>query len=99
MFSEFPFLLPLWEKVARTQSVPDEGSFSADEGFSSAERDPSTGCRGGSDRSHKGRGGPERLPSPPDQLQPLILGQDLDAVLLGLRQFRAGAGTGDDVIR
>jgi len=51
MFSEFPFLLPLWEKVAigglqppffsRTpmpcigcaQSVPGEGSLSADEGF------------------------------------------------------------------
>src|SRR5258705_12492294 len=28
------FLLPLWEKVARTKSVPDEGS-------ASAERDPS----------------------------------------------------------
>ena len=31
--ASFPFLLPLWEKVARTQSVPDEGFFSADEGF------------------------------------------------------------------
>jgi hypothetical protein len=58
MFSEFTFLLPLWEKVARTQSVPDEGSFSADEGFSSAEKDPSPGSQERSDLSHKGRGGP-----------------------------------------
>jgi hypothetical protein len=43
MVNELSFLLPLWEKVARTQSVPDEGSFSADEGFSSAEKDPSPG--------------------------------------------------------
>src|SRR5262249_44946217 len=41
-------LLPLWEKVARTKSAPDEGSLSADsdspnEGYASAERDPSPG--------------------------------------------------------
>jgi hypothetical protein len=40
MVNELSFLLPLWEKVARTQSVPDEGSFSVEEGFSSAEKDP-----------------------------------------------------------
>ncbi len=33
----FFFLLPLWEKVVRTKSVPDEGS-------ASAETDPSPGC-------------------------------------------------------
>ena len=45
-----PFsLLPLWEKVARTKSVPDEGSVSAD-------RDPSSAFafREGT-FSHKGR--------------------------------------------
>src|ERR1700732_4741399 len=58
MVNELSFLLPLWEKVARTQSVPDEGAFSADKGFSSAEKDPSPGSQERSDLSHKGRGGP-----------------------------------------
>src|SRR5258708_107270 len=37
--------------------------------------------------------------SPPDQFQPFVLGKHGDAVLLGLCEFRAGAGTGDHVIR
>jgi len=44
--------------IGYAQSVPDEGSLSADEGFSSAERDPSPGSQERSDLSHKGRGGP-----------------------------------------
>jgi hypothetical protein len=45
------FLLPLWEKVARTKSVPDEG-------FTSAERDPSpvSHLTMRATLSHKGRG-------------------------------------------
>src|SRR6202790_1797828 len=42
--------------------------------------------------------GDEKRASAPNQLQPLVLSQHLDAVLLGLGEFRAGAGTGDHVI-
>src|ERR1700694_5530670 len=46
-------LLPLWEKVARTKSVPDEGSL-----FLSIDRTPhpSAMLRIASTLSHKGRG-------------------------------------------
>jgi len=46
--------------IGYAQSVPDEGSFSADEGFSSAEKDPSPGSQERSDLSHNGRGGPSK---------------------------------------
>jgi len=42
-------LLPLWEKVARTQSAPDEG-------YVSAATDPSPGSLARATLSHKGRG-------------------------------------------
>jgi len=45
----FSSLLPLWEKVARTQSAPDEG-------FVSAERTPHPSSLREATLSHKGRG-------------------------------------------
>jgi hypothetical protein len=44
-------LLPLWEKVARTKSVPDEGSIAAERS-----PHPSAMLRIASTLSHKGRG-------------------------------------------
>ena len=46
-----------------------------------------------------GKGHEPRVRSLPDQLQPFIFGQHGNAVLLGLGELRAGAGTGDHIVR
>ena len=43
LFGELPFLLPLWERSDRSCD-PGEGSLSADENPTSAEKDPSPGA-------------------------------------------------------